>query len=660
MLNVDGLLQWSSQHPIAAGALAFAIAFFDAIVILGFLVPAVPLLFGVGTLVGLGLIDGTYAIIAAGLGAFAGDGVSFLLGRHYGDALRRTWPFSRHPEWLPAGEVFFAKHGLKGIFIARYVGAVRPLVPAVAGMLKMPPAHYVPASLGASLSWGATFVLPGWLFGASIDLLAAVAGRLAIVAGVVLAAIVLAVFSARTLWNAIAPHAGDWLDGALAWSHRHPILGRWSSALIDPRQPESASLAVFASALLAAGLGLFWTLSTVVMRGEPLSLDLQLHQWLFSLRHPLADPLMAALSGLGRWQVWAPAAGVVMTYLIWRKRYLAAMHWVASIAFGLALIIALGALIDPPRPPESTLVAGFGFPSMDVSMSTVVYGFFAVLLAREVRDRRAVWPYVAATVLATGVAVAQLYFGAHWPSDILAGLTLGMTWVAIVGIAYRRRATRAFRAQHLGLLFSLALLASFVVFLRGNLESTLQRFEPPELTLSTTRPAWLAGDWQQLPARRNDLRGPQDWTLNIQYAGSLDHFSKVLQNAGWQRSDEKGWHALMRTLDSAASENNLPPLPAAHEGRADALILTRPAEQAGHRWVVRLWPSPLRLDSGARVWQGTVSSMRLQRIWYVFTVWRTDTPTDAARNALLLGAGWLLQSKPVRRDDGVEVLLLQP
>jgi hypothetical protein len=115
----------------------------------------------------------------------------------------------------------------------------------------------------------------------------------------------------------------------------------------------------------------------------------------------------------------------------------------------------------------------------------------------------------------------------------------------------------------------------------------------------------------------------------------------------------------MRTLDSAASENNLPPLPAAHEGRADALILTRPAEQAGHRWVVRLWPSPLRLDSGARVWQGTVSSMRLQRIWYVFTVWRTDTPTDAARNALLLGAGGLLQSKPVRRDDGVEVLLLQ-
>jgi membrane protein DedA with SNARE-associated domain/membrane-associated phospholipid phosphatase len=660
VLNVDALLQWSSAHPIAAGGLAFAIAFFDAIVILGFLVPAVPLLFGVGTLVGLGLIDGTYAIIAAGLGAFAGDGVSFLLGRHYGDALRRTWPFSRYPEWLPAGEAFFTQHGLKGIFIARYVGAVRPLVPAVAGMLKMSPARYVPASLSASLSWGATFVLPGWLFGASLDLLAAVAGRLAIVAGVALAAIALTVFSVRTLWSAIAPHAGEWLDRALAWSHRHPVLGRWSSALIDPRQPESASLLLFASALLAAGVAFFWTLSRVVGHGEPLGFDLQLHQWMFSLRHPLADPIMATLSGLGRWQVWGPSAAVVLSFLLWRKRYLAAAHWVASIAFGLTLVSLLGAVIEPPRPPEMSMVAGFGFPSMDVSMSAVVYGFFAVLLAREIRGRRAVWPYVAATLLTTIIALTQLYFGAHWPSDILAGLTLGMTWVAVVGIAYRRRATRAFRAKHLTLLFSIALALSFGYFLRAGVETTLARFEPPLVVTSTTRQSWLAADWQQLPPRRNDLRGPQDWLLNLQYAGPLDHLSAILQDAGWQRSDAKGWHALMKTLDSASTADNLPPLPAAHEGRSDALILSRPADDPDARWVLRLWSSPLRLEDGQPVWQGMVSQMRLQHHWYVFTLWRTDQPSNLASSALARTLHRQMTIDLKQRESGDEVLLLQP
>src|SRR5690606_16740329 len=129
----------------------------------GVAVPAVPLLFGVGTLVGLGLVDGVYATICAGLGAFCGDGVSYVLGRLHGDRLRRMWPFSRHPAWLASGEQFFARRGLKGILIARYVGAVRPFVPAIAGMLKMPVRRYVPASLLAGFSWGACFVLPGWV-----------------------------------------------------------------------------------------------------------------------------------------------------------------------------------------------------------------------------------------------------------------------------------------------------------------------------------------------------------------------------------------------------------------------------------------------------------------------------------------------------------------
>ena len=48
-----------------------------------------------------------------------------------------------------------------------------------------------------------------------------------------------------------------------------------------------------------------------------------------------------------------------------------------AIAVGLALTIGLGAVADMPRPP--TAVAGFGFPSIAVTMTTVVFGFFAGL-----------------------------------------------------------------------------------------------------------------------------------------------------------------------------------------------------------------------------------------------------------------------------------------
>ncbi|MCB1568449.1 MAG: DedA family protein, partial [Xanthomonadales bacterium] len=141
----------------------------------------------------------------AALGAFLGDGLSYVLGRVHGDRLRRIWPFSRHPEWLPQGEAMLRRHGLKSILIARYVGAVRPLVPAIAGMLDMPAKRYVPASAIAGLSWAAVFLIPGWVFGASLDLFAAVAGRLAIVLAALAAVLALIGFTVYQAYRFFTP-----------------------------------------------------------------------------------------------------------------------------------------------------------------------------------------------------------------------------------------------------------------------------------------------------------------------------------------------------------------------------------------------------------------------------------------------------------------------
>ncbi len=52
-------------------------------------VPALPLLFAVGALVGLGHINGPYAVACAALGAFLGDALSFWVGRRWGTQLRQ-------------------------------------------------------------------------------------------------------------------------------------------------------------------------------------------------------------------------------------------------------------------------------------------------------------------------------------------------------------------------------------------------------------------------------------------------------------------------------------------------------------------------------------------------------------------------------------------
>ena len=131
---------------------------------LGIVVPALPLLFAVGTLIGLGHLDGPYALLCAAAGAFVGDAISYWVGYRWGPTMRQRWPFRRYPQLIDRGERMFRRHGSKGIVIARFVGAVRPFVPAVAGMLRMPLQRYAPASAIAALTWA------GAVPGAGLDL----------------------------------------------------------------------------------------------------------------------------------------------------------------------------------------------------------------------------------------------------------------------------------------------------------------------------------------------------------------------------------------------------------------------------------------------------------------------------------------------------------
>ena len=151
---------------------------------------------------GLGHINGPYALVCATLGAFIGDALSYWIGHRWGAQLRSRWPFSRYPQWLDRGEAMFRRHGIKSIVIARFVGAVRPFVPAIAGMLHMPLRRYALPSLVACIDVVGAVPGAGLGAGASYDAVAAVADRLALVLGALVVAVAL-VWAVRALHVAL-------------------------------------------------------------------------------------------------------------------------------------------------------------------------------------------------------------------------------------------------------------------------------------------------------------------------------------------------------------------------------------------------------------------------------------------------------------------------
>ena len=653
---LDGTVAWISAHPVLAGGVIFLIAFCDALAVVGIVVPALPLLFAVGALVGLGHVDGPYAVVCAATGAFLGDFISYWVGRRWGPQMREHVLFRRYPQFIDRGEQLFRRHGVKAILIARYVGAVRPFVPAVAGMLQMPMKRYVPVSAIAALTWAGAFLAPGWIFGASYDAVAAVADRLALVL-LALAAVLAAVWAGVLYtWRWFARHADNLLAQALRWTRAHPRLGRYAAALIDPNRPESASLVLLAACLMGIAWAGFALFVAMWARGEPLPLDRTVYEAMFALRNPLADRLMAGLSSIGDPHVLLPAAAAALGFLVWRRRWIAAAHWLAALAFGFALTALLAAAIDMPRPP--TAPQGFGFPAISVTMTTIIFGFFAVLIAREWPGRQRVWPYLLTGVAVVLLGFSRLYLGAHWASDVVAAVLLGSVWLLVLGIAYRRHVSRSFWMKPLAWLFYGTFLVAALWHAPRAVDRVLDKFSAPAPTATLTADAWWRDGWQQLPQRRNERDASLRWELDLQVAGPLQPLQARLEARGWHVQPEAGWLETLGLLDDSRLARDQPVLPATLDAAPEALLLRRQGTRPSETYVLRLWPAPLRLQDGTPLWIGTTQTLHYTRPFGLFALWLPDTDGGAAFDTVRRDLSGLPLREEAHAPSGGPVLLV--
>lgn len=185
---VSRLGDWSYLVIFAAAALecaAFA----------GLLVPGESVVLASGFFAHQGILERVPVMLAAGLGAIAGDNIGYVLGSRLGRdwLLRRGSRFGIRKRGLARVERFFERQGPKAVFFGRFVGFARALVPFVAGASDMPYRKFVLYDgLGAVL-WTIAFVTLGYLAGASwrvveqwISRSGLILGALVLVAGAVL------------------------------------------------------------------------------------------------------------------------------------------------------------------------------------------------------------------------------------------------------------------------------------------------------------------------------------------------------------------------------------------------------------------------------------------------------------------------------------------
>ena len=291
-------------------------------------------------------------------------------------------------------------------------------------------------------------------------------------------------------------------------------------------------------------------------------------------------------------------------------------------------------------------------------MATIAFGFFAVLIARELPGRDRIWPYMVAGLAVALIGFARLYLGAHWLSDVVGGVLLGVVWLLLLGIAYRRRVSRSLWMTPLAWLFYGTFVAAALWHAPRNADATLARFDAQPVELFDLD-AWWENDWQRLPARRSEFDNEQRWPLDVQVAGPLAPLQARLQAEGWRVQPQAGWKQALQLLDNDAAPQSQPVLPATLDTRAEGLLMLRPGSNPGEMYALRLWPAPATLsDTGRNVplWIGSAQVLRHREAFGLVDLWLPLSEADAALAAATKALSGLPSRFATREDAPHPVL----
>jgi undecaprenyl-diphosphatase len=131
----------------------------------------------------------------------------------------------------------------------------------------------------------------------------------------------------------------------------------------------------------------------------------------------------------------------VAGYLLLIRKRAAALLMTVSVLGGAAISTLLKIGFDRPRPeiPHAARVFTASFPSGHATLSAVTFLTIGILLSRMSVDRR-IKTYVLALAvfLTVAVGLSRVYLGLHYPSDVLAGWSIGSAWAILCWAAALR------------------------------------------------------------------------------------------------------------------------------------------------------------------------------------------------------------------------------
>jgi undecaprenyl-diphosphatase len=179
-------------------------------------------------------------------------------------------------------------------------------------------------------------------------------------------------------------------------------------------------------------MGLFAKLAEEMHEGDTLGVDQTILYSVHSLHGTLLDQIVPLITNLGGVVGVIGIIGIASAALATKRKYLALLQMLVGVGGAVLLNMLVKGFFARQRPDlweRLVTETSYSFPSGH-SMASAALALSVVLITWNTRFRW--WVVAAASLYVVTIGFTRLYLGVHYPTDVLAGWSLGAAWVLFV------------------------------------------------------------------------------------------------------------------------------------------------------------------------------------------------------------------------------------
>ena len=609
---IQPLTSWFYTHPHAALFVTFIISMGESLAIIGTLIPGTVSMTAIGILAGSGIMRIDLTLLAAILGAIAGDGLSYTMGRYFSERLNDMWVFRRYPNWLSYGKNYFLHHGAKSVFIGRFTGPLRSLIPIVSGMMGMNRWYFFLANVTSAIIWSCLYVIPGILIGsASVELSPKSSSKLFVVILLLLA--ISWVMSVLLKWFFVRIH--HWLRRALntTWSSglNHPFLGHFVRFITPVSETNDYTTARFFLILLLCGC----LLPTLVLMSQHTEwvngFNQSVYQFCLSIRTNAFDAFFIMFRLALSYYSLLSFTLAIFFYTLYQRNGRLLLFWASLNLTTLLLVFILPLWMSPPINNVHLFdVEGLLFPLTGLVVATALFSFVMLYVAGQYKHTTALVLNITLAILLLFSGLAIIYLSENFIMNVIVVYLVGFTNALAHWILYRRRTELPPLQTTIPITLAIVLLllttGISAVFLLNKIAGNQQ---PYTQQFMVQHDAWWNQNRPLLPLYSTNRFGKKMSFLNIQYVGSIEHLQQTLTDAGWQKQNDSLLHSLLFRIIKQDSIVTLPLMAQLYLYKKPKLIMTYGSPIDDKSVIFRLWRSNYHIHNQQQIiWIGSIQA----------------------------------------------------